>query len=145
MGLNMLNRIIILLFFLFSSNAFANEGKFKLLSKGYRAPYSGVLFDKNAVSSLLAMKDRLVTECDLNMEFEINKLSTTHKLEIDKLKLDMKYLKDQHTIEMNGKKLQVANLQKELKKRNGVNKSWYIVGGFAVGVLTTTTIVWSVK
>ena len=91
------------------------------------------------------MKDRLVTECDLNMEFEINKLSTKHKLEIDKLKLDMKYLKDQHTIEMNGKKLQVANLQKELKKRNGVNKSWYIVGGFAVGVLTTTTIVWSVK
>lgn len=129
----------------FSSDAFANEGKFKLLSKGYRAPYSGVLFDKNAVSSLLAMKDRLTTQCDLDMEFHINKLATTHKLEIDKLKVDMQYLKDQHTIQMDGKNLQITNLQKELKKRNGVNKSWYIVGGFAVGVLTTTTIVWSVK
>ena len=79
------------------------------------------------------------------MEFHINKLSTEHKLKIDKLKVDMQYLKDQHTIEMDGKNLQITNLQKELKKRNGVNKSWYIVGGFAVGVLTTTTIVWSVK
>ena len=79
------------------------------------------------------------------MEFHINKLATTHKLEIDKLKVDMQYLKDQHTIQMDGKNLQITNLQKELKKRNGVNKSWYIVGGFAVGVLTTTTIVWSVK
>ena len=145
LDLNMLSRLIILLFLLFSSEAFANEGKFKLLSKGYRAPYSGVLFDKNAVSSLLAMKDRLELECDINMEHQSDQLSTKHKLELDKLKLDMQLLKDQHAIKMDGKQLQITNLQKELKKRNGVNKAWYIVGGFAVGVMTTTAIVWSVK
>ena len=142
----MLNKILTLfIILLLPSSAYAEGGKFTILDKGYRAQYSGVLFDKDATSSLLAMKDRVSLECDLNMELSNSKLSTKHKLEIDKMKLDMKYLKDQHAIEMDGKKLQLSNLQKELKKRNGVHKSWYIVGGFAIGVLTTTTIVWSTK
>ena len=146
MDLSMLNRLLILFILLLTpSSAYAGDGKFTILNKGYRASYSGVLFDRNAVSILLALEERLSLECDIEVEYQTDLIGTKHKLEVDKMKLDMQYLKDQHAIEMDGKKLQVTNLQKELKKRNGVHKAWYIVGGFAAGVLTTTGIAWSIK
>lgn len=139
----MLNRIA-LLFLLLPSTALA-EGSFKILNRGYRAPYSGVLFDKHAVSTLLALPDKYKLQCDLDMEYKIDVLSTKHKLEIKKYKADIEYITKQNKIKMEGKNLQITNLQKELKKRAGIHKSWYIVGGFAAGVLSTTLIVRSIQ
>ena len=139
----MLNRIIFL-FLLFPSIAMA-DGSFKILNRGYRAPYSGVLFDKNAVSSLLALPDGYRLQCDLDIEYAKDKLATEHKMQIKKYKADIEYIEAQNKIKMEGKALQIQNLQKELKKRTGIHKSWYIVGGFAAGVLSTTLIVRSVQ
>tara|TARA_R100000008_G_C3585989_1_gene172342 strand:+ start:2606 stop:3043 length:438 start_codon:yes stop_codon:yes gene_type:complete len=132
----MLNSIL-MMSFVFASSVQAEEGKFSLMPKGRSAPFKGVLFDESATSSLLAMPEKYKLQCDLDTEFQIDKLKTEHQLTKKRLELDIERLTKEHKIVLEGKEKQMENLNKELEKRIGINKNWYLAGGVAIGVFTT--------
>ena len=120
------------------SSAHADEGKFSLMTEGKPAPYKGVLFDETATSKLLAMPEKYRLQCDLDMEFQIDKINTAHKLELQNLQLDLDNANKQHEIIVEGKDKQIEKLNNQMQKRIGVGKEWYLVGGIAAGVAITT-------
>ena len=132
----MLNSFLVLL--LASNPLHASDGKFTLMPKGRPAPFTGVLFDNGATSSLLAMPEKYKLQCDLDLEFQSDKLKTEFMLTKKNLELDIDHLKAEHKIIIEGKDKQLENLNKELEKRIGINKEWYLAGGIAIGILTTT-------
>ena len=133
----MLNSILIMLL---SSSALADEGKFTLMPKGRVAPFKGVLFDEDATSHLLALPEKYKLQCDLDMEYSIDRLQTEYALEKKNLQLDIDYLNKQHELVLKSRDRQIDDLNKILKERNGVNKEWYLVGGVALGTLLTASL-----
>tara|TARA_Y100000592_G_scaffold100997_1_gene184397 strand:+ start:2764 stop:3201 length:438 start_codon:yes stop_codon:yes gene_type:complete len=123
---------------LFSGVSHAEEGKFTLMPKNRPAPYKGVLFDEVATSKLLALPEKYKLQCDLDIEYKIDRLNTDHNLEKKNLMLDLENLRKEHKVMLETKDKQVENLNKELKKRIGINKEWYLFGGIAIGVGITT-------
>lgn len=133
----MLNNIFTFLI-LTSSVANADTGKFILMTKDKPAPFKGVLFDETATSKLLALPDKYRLQCDLDMEYEIDKINTKNNLKVQNLELDIERIKQEHQVIIETKDRQLENLNTEIGKRNGIHRQWYLLGGVALGVGFTT-------
>lgn len=65
------------------------EGDYVVVKQGEEAPYDGFLFDSEGLSKVIA-----------NKNFQLDKLKIEKDSEIAKLTLDIKYLKEQQTLEL---------------------------------------------
>ena len=71
----MLNKLGLLLSLSLSTTAYADEQpRFTILEKSQPAPFAGTLFNPPATAKLLACNEFALTECDLKVQFELDKL-----------------------------------------------------------------------
>lgn len=122
--------IRILAMLLFSLPASADEGTFTFLQKKECAPFDGVLFDGTAVASLMAEKENWKLQCDLEVEYNLDKIKTEFDLERKNLNIRYTALEKEYKVMVDQKDLEIATLQDTLKKRSPQNKwVWFSVGG----------------
>tara|TARA_Y100000034_G_C6545101_1_gene235321 strand:- start:14 stop:313 length:300 start_codon:yes stop_codon:yes gene_type:complete len=76
-------------------------------------------------------------DCDLNMEYEIDKLASTHKLQIDSLQIEYEALNKKHELLQQSTDSQIEKLQETLKKQSPKNNWVWFAGGVAAGMATT--------
>ena len=126
----MLNRVLAL--FLISSTAFADEGKFTLLAEQEVAPFEGVLFDPVATATIITEKNNRQTECDLEVEYQLDKANTEFALERKNSNIRYEALQEEYKLVTKEKDKEITALQEALKKQAPSNKwIWFSIGGAA--------------
>tara|TARA_R110002073_G_scaffold53800_3_gene138457 strand:- start:853 stop:1302 length:450 start_codon:yes stop_codon:yes gene_type:complete len=127
---------------LISSNAIAQTttstaGKFTQLDKGEEAPFSGTLFDPQAVAKIIADKKYAKKDCEFKIKYEKD-------LKDAKCIRDTKLLKSELEIEKNKFNLIVAAQKEEIETlRNlakGSDSTLWAAIGFALGAASSIAI-----
>ena len=118
--------------FLISSTAFADEGKFTLLAEQEVAPFEGVLFDPVATATIITEKNNRQTECDLEVEYQLDKANTEFALERKNSNIRYEALQEEYKLVTKEKDKEITALQEALKKQAPSNKwIWFSIGGAA--------------
>ena len=131
----MLSRVLALL--LFSSTALADDGKFAVLEKAQPAPFDGVLFDKSAVADIMTEKATWQSQCDIEVEYQLDIASTEFDLERKNFNIRYDALDEEYKLIVEQKDAEIVKLQETIKKQSPPNKWWWYAGGIASGVVVT--------
>ena len=129
------------LFFLLLTTAKADP-QFTALDQGEPAPFSGRLFNDEAVTKLIVEDKFKVEQCNLQIDYEKKKLEALHKYEIDKVSIELKsQIKILETkVDLRDQRIkQLEELSKPIKP------IYYIAGGFLVGAGATIGITYAVN
>ena len=129
------------LFFLLLATAKADP-QFTALDQGEPAPFSGRLFNDEAVTKLIVEDKFKVEQCNLQIDYEKKKLEALHKYEIDKVSIELKsQIKILETkVDLRDQRIkQLEELSKPIKP------IYYIAGGFLVGAGATIGITYAVN
>lgn len=110
------------------------------LKKDDPAPYDGVLFDKYAAAKLLADKEYNQVECDLKINFEIEKLKAKHLLEMGTLQASFDALKEQNSSLLEIKDSEIKRLQELALKNPNDNSHLWMGAGIVAGIVTSIAI-----
>ena len=110
------------------------------LKKDDPAPYDGVLFDTNAAARLLADKEYNQIECNLKINFQIEKIKAKHALEMGTLQASFEALKGQNTSLLEIKDAEILRLQELALKNPNDNSHWWLAGGVVAGIVTSIAI-----
>tara|TARA_Y100000034_G_C6813635_1_gene365861 strand:+ start:770 stop:1069 length:300 start_codon:yes stop_codon:yes gene_type:complete len=79
----------------------------------------------------------LQTDCDLNLEYEMDKLTSEHRLEIDNLKIEYDTLSEKYKVLKASTDVQITTLQDTLRRISSDNKWWWFTGGVVAGMAAT--------
>jgi hypothetical protein len=131
------NMFLLSLILLFSPVAQAEEPQFTILGEKQCAPFEGVLFNKQAMASVLAGYDRFLPACDARVEYELGKQKEEHRLELETLKIEHSALTQEYDLFITQKDKEIQALVKSLKKTSPRNKTWWFIGGAVVGSAAT--------
>jgi len=126
--------------FLLMSLAFA-EPQFTQLKEGEQAPFDGRLLNDEAIVKL-AVEDKFkVQQCDLQIDYEKQKLEALHKFEIKKVKIE---LNAQNQILENKVALRDDRIKELEKLSKPIKPVYYVAAGFLVGAGSTIGILYAV-
>ena len=131
----MLSRVLVLLFF--SSTALADDGKFAILEEAQPAPFDGVLFDKVAVADIMTEKATWQSQCDIEVEYQLDVAGTEFELERKNFNIRYEALDEEYKLIVEQKDVEIVKLQETIKKQSPPNKWWWYAGGIASGVAVT--------
>ena len=120
-----------LMFFVLLSTANAEE--FTILAEDQPAPFEGVLLSVPASAEVLSQYEQIQMECDLELEFQLDKAGTQYQLEKDLLQARITTL-DQEYAEIVAQKDLVIEEQKKVIKKQSPQYKWL---WFAGGVLAS--------
>lgn len=134
MGLNMLSSFVILLWV---SVAHADEPKFSIMAEEEPAPFEGVLFDPEATAIMMSDKQLSNSECDLEIEFNLDKQATEYHLQLQNAEIKYDALAQENELVIEKKDLEIQTLQDTLKKHSPRNKWLWYAGGVASGAIVT--------
>jgi len=122
-----------LLMLLFSP-ASADEGKFTFLGQQQCAPFEGVLFDPPALATILARQSTANLACQARIEYELSVEAAGYDLEIQELQISLDALREESTLMITQKDLEIQQLQESILRQSSDNRLWWYVGGIATGV-----------
>jgi hypothetical protein len=126
--------------FLLMSLAFA-EPQFTQLKEGEQAPFDGRLLNDEAIVKL-AVEDKFkVQQCDLQIDYEKQKLEALHKFEIKKVKIE---LNAQNQILENKVALRDDRIKELERLSKPIKPVYYVAAGFLVGAGSTIGILYAV-
>lgn len=145
MGLNMWNKIIILMVASALNVAHASEGKFTFLQQDEPSPFVGTLFDPQATARLLANNKFLKEEYDLRLGFELAKQEKSFNLQLEQLQISLDTEKQKCETIISIKDQEIQNL-KDLLSKKPTAAAWHgYLGGFLVGSVVTLVVTSAVK
>ena len=127
---------------LLMSLAFANDAKFTNLKEGETAPFDGRLFNGAAIAKLITDNQYKDLECDLQVEYELDKLATKKQYEIDILKASLES-KNNMLLEINQIKQDEIDEMRDSYKP--AKPYLWLTGGFVLGSAASIAIFHSVK
>ena len=111
--------------------------KFTILEYKQPAPFTGVLFDEFAISTVLSNYDIAAYGCDIRVQYELDKLQQKHKFELESLRIEHKALTNEYDLFIAQKDKEIDYLAKSLKKTSPRNKwIWFTVGVVAGSAAT---------
>tara|TARA_X000001388_G_C2194897_1_gene108979 strand:+ start:116 stop:517 length:402 start_codon:yes stop_codon:yes gene_type:complete len=129
------------LFFLLTA-AIAADPQFTKLEKGEPAPWSGRLFNDEAVAKFIVDDKYKVEQCNIQIEYEVSKsnlnLSLDHQKQMIELQTKNQILSDKITLR-NDRIKELENL------KTPPNPFWYTLGGILVGSGVTIGITYAVN
>ena len=144
MDLNMLNQKLVAVLIsvcFFSSESFVlaqeserQEKKFSLMSDGDVAPFSGMLFNPDALGDILTEGENEKDRCDIELRNKEDTLNNECKLKVDKLKLSLDIAKKSYDAQLEAQRKQITKLEKELTGSTKIPPSLYVAGGVIVGI-----------
>ena len=137
----MLNKLALLLLLSFSTTAHADEQpKFTILEKSQPAPFAGTLFNPPATAKLLACNEFSLSECDLKVQFELDKLRTKCDLDLKTLQIGYDSLETRHQLMMQIKDDEIERLTAIATNQPNKHNHWWLAGGFVAGTLASIAI-----
>ena len=104
------------------------------LSKNDEAPFEGLLLGKEELAKLIADKQALEDNIKLDITHEYDKKILDKQLEIDTLKVDLKYIKLENDILNKSTQIKLDFYKSELEKRSEPYNEFWFSGGVIVGV-----------
>jgi len=119
---------------LLSSPAAADEGKFTFLGQQQCAPFEGVLFDPPALATILARQSTANLACQTRLEYELSVEAASYDLEIRELQISLDALREESTLMITQKDLEIQQLQESILRQSSDNRLWWYVGGVATGL-----------
>tara|TARA_R110001606_G_C15169492_1_gene627993 strand:+ start:296 stop:706 length:411 start_codon:yes stop_codon:yes gene_type:complete len=127
----MLNSIMLLALL---STASAED--FTVLAEEQPAPFEGVLLSVSAAAEVLTKYEVLRMECDLEVEFQLDKSGTKCKLDKELLEARITTLDKQYTEIVAQKELVIEKQQAIIKKQSPQYKWIWFAGGIVLGGAT---------
>ena len=122
------------LLLLLSMNASATEPpKFTIIEYKTPAPFSGVLFDENAISKIMADYDLYKYSCDIQKDYELKIQKEEYEFKLENLKIEKQSLTDEYDLFIMQKNTEIDALTDALKKTSPRYKWLYFAGGILVG------------
>lgn len=125
---------------LLTSPAYAEEGfggYFTFLGQGEPAPFEGTLLDIDATATVLSLSEYYEAQCDLQIEFNLDRQATEFYLERRNFEIRIDSLKEEYDLVITQKDLEIAQLQESIKNQSPRNNWPWYVGGIATGVAVT--------
>jgi hypothetical protein len=134
----MFRNMFLMISLLYSSVAYSEDpGRFSTLATNEPAPFEGVLFDPLATARILAQAELFRSECELEIEYNIDLQATEFHLERQELNLRLDSLSSEYNLSITQKDLEIAQLQKTIRTQSPRNNwIWVILGGVAVYAIT---------
>lgn len=127
----MLNSLMLLVIL---STASAED--FTVLSENQPAPFEGVLLSVPAAAEILAKQEETQMQCELEIEFQLDKAGTQCKLDKELLEARISTLENQYT-EIIAQKDLVIDKQQEIIKKQAPHRKWlWFAGGVMLGGAT---------
>ena len=127
---------------LLMSLAFADEPQYAHLEKGEAAPFEGRLFNGAAVAKILTETKYKDLECDLQVEYELDKLATEKQYEIELLRASLES-KNKMLLEVNQIKQDELDTMRASYKP--AKPYLWLTGGFVLGSAASIAIFHAVK
>ena len=130
----------ILLLVTFPVLAFADTPKIKPMNQGEIAPFSGVLFNSEAVAQSIAEKEYNADQCRLRIGHIEQKEKIKCDLLVSTVKVEVDFLQKKYDSILKIKDEEVNRLQKFALERPNRNSHWWFAGGVIAGIVTSITI-----
>lgn len=144
LGKKLKTLLVLLILTSFSSQAIAQPpalpGQFKQIAEGETVPFNGWCFDDTATGALLSTINILEERCKLDTERQLAEQKALFDFQIGKLSLRYDTLKKQSDDILMLKDQEIKELEAAALKRPNEYWHWWAIGGFAVGIVTTATI-----
>lgn len=114
----------------------ASAEDFTVLAEEQPAPFEGVLLSVSAAAEVLTKYEVLRMECDLEIEFQLDKSGTKCKLDKELLEARITTLDKQYTEIVAQKELVIEKQQAIIKKQSPQYKWIWFAGGIVLGGAT---------
>ncbi len=114
----------------------ASAEDFTVLAEEQPAPFEGVLLSVSAAAEVLTKYEVLRMECDLELEFQLDKSGTKCKLDKELLEARITTLDKQYTEIVAQKELVIEKQQAIIKKQSPQYKWIWFAGGIVLGGAT---------
>ena len=119
------------------SLAFAEEPTYASLKKGQPAPFDGRLFNSAAVAEIITQRRLNDLDCDLEVEYQLDKAATKAEYEYDLLKAQCSAETSKFK-ELNQIKQDELDILRQNHKP--IKPYLWLTGGFAMGAVTSIAI-----
>ena len=134
--------MILILLLLACPVAHGAEPEFVVLKKGQKAPFDGRLFNSAAVSKLIVENRIKAEQCNIEIEYQQGRTKEEQKYKFALLEAKCQAADERLNDITAIKEDENEELRKLIKPNRG---SWWAVGGFAAGILTSIGIMHAVK
>jgi hypothetical protein len=123
------------------THALAQQGgKITDLQEGDPAPFSGILLDTAASARLLTEKEYQDEDCDIKINYELEKIKARHSLEFGIIESKVVLLEEANSSILSMKNSEIGRLQELALKNPNDNAHWWFAGGVVAGILTSLAI-----
>ncbi len=119
--------------------------KFTHLEQGEQAPFAGTLFNPQATAQLIAESQFEMSECDLRIEFEVERTQAECQLQISILQASYDSLNQRHTDLMEIKNEEIETYRLMALDRPNKNNHWWLAGGVVTGIGLTLGVLFATQ
>ena len=113
------------------------------IEEGEVAPFSGTLFNPTATATLIADSQFDMSECDLQIEFEISRVEARYQLQLDMLQISYDSLEERHNLLMDIKNEEIETYRSLALERPNKNNHWWMAGGVLAGIGLTLGVLYA--
>ena len=114
------------------------------IREGQPAPYSGVLLNPLAAARLFVDKDFSEQECDLRVEYAVQRELAKINLLLESTKVSMESMEQRYVSIITIKDTEIERLSNLAINQNDYS-AWWAAGGMVVGIGLTLAVVYGVK
>ena len=114
------------------------------LRKGQPAPYSGVLLNPLAAAKLFVDRDFSEQECDLRIEYAVQKEMAKANLLLKSTRVSMESMEQRYVSIVTIKDTEIKRLS-DLASDQKDYSVWWVAGGIITGIGLTLAVVYGVK
>lgn len=130
--------LILMALSLWSNSATADDtGKFTFLGQNQCAPFEGVLFDPAATAHILTEAQTAKINCDLYLNYELNKQKTEYELDLQNLTIRHESLIAEYDMRVQSLEREADALANALKKQTKRNPALWVAVGVVGGIAIT--------
>ena len=136
---------ILLLTIMMPTFAFGGEPQITPLNKYQKAPFSGVLYNAEAIAEMVAWKEILVQQHQLALDQLRDSLNAHCTLQIENLGAELDGCNDRYSEMLGIKNAQIITLEELALDRPNSHTHLWFTGGIVLGILTTVGISYAVS
>lgn len=127
--------LTLLVLSLWSNSVLATTpGKFTFLGENQCAPFEGVLFDPAATANILAQAQTADDNCQLGLQYELDKQKIEHELQLQNLTIRHDALLAEYDMRVQSLEREADALANALKKQSKRGPALWITVGVVGGI-----------
>tara|TARA_R110000824_G_scaffold375416_4_gene566322 strand:+ start:778 stop:1278 length:501 start_codon:yes stop_codon:yes gene_type:complete len=113
--------------------------------EGQPAPYNGVLLSTTAAARLFVQSDYSLAECNLRINYEVNKERASMQLLLDSTRASLDSMRTRNDSVLTLKDQEIKRLTEIASEGANDYSVWWAAGGIVVGIALTIGVVYAVK